>query len=169
MAAFKPKLAQIKVIHQDDTKLVVDYHPITYLLAGTTMALLCFWAGFRYAGDPDNPGWIAFVFGLLFFAGFGLLFYRRMTLTFDRTKGQITHYKRTLLLRRRTETYPLDAFTGVALETTSSNEGKLVFQRGVMQFSDRDAIPVTTALITGHSPARVVDAINTWAGTTGTY
>lgn len=169
MSTFSPKLAQIKVIHQDDTKLVVDYHPLVYLIAGSAMALLCFWAGFRYLGDPDNPGWIAFVFGIAFFCGFGLLFYRRMTLTFDRATGVITHYKRTMLLRRRTQTYPMDGFDGVAVQTTTQGDGKFVFQRALMQFSDRDAVPVTTAMITGGSPSDVADAINDWAGTKGRY
>lgn len=162
MSTFSPKLAQIKVVESSDTRLVIEYHPVAYLVAGAAMLLLCLWAGIRYAGDSENPGWIAIVFGVIFFAAFGLLFYRRMTLTLDKSTGQITHYKRTMLVRRRTKSYPLANLTGVTVQTNTQGDGKFIFQRAILQFDDRDAVPMTTAMITGGSAAAAAEAINAW-------
>lgn len=165
----RPKLARIRIVQTTDDRLVVDYHPVSFLVGGLAMTALCYWAGIRYWGSADTPVWPAFLFGTAFFAGFVLLFYRRMTLTFDRPSGQITQYKRTLLFRRRTVSFPLDAFTGVALQSSAQGDGAFFFQRGVLQFSDRPAVPMTLAMMTGGSPAEAAEAINTWAGTMGRY
>lgn len=167
MAAYRPKLAQIKVAHRDDTRLVIDYHPFAYFAGGAAMALLLVWVGIRSLDSDLKAALIAFGAAAVFFAGFCLLFYRRMTLTLDRDTGRITHAKRTALVRRTATTYPLASFTGAAVQTSRS--GDTLMQRAVLQFSDRDPVPLTLAYLSGDSQAEAANAINDWAGTAGRY
>jgi len=167
LSTFKPKLATIKVTHQDDTRLVIDYHPIAYFLAGAGMAFLCYWAGIRYIGQDIKLGLIAFGAGTLFFAGFCLLFYRRVTVTFDKSTGKINQAKRVMLIKNTSQTFPLADFTGAAVQTSFSSDTTM--QRVILQFTNRDAVPLITASISGESPSKAAEVINTWAGTQGQY
>jgi len=160
VSSYRPHLATMKVIENTPEKLVLYYHPVTFIVLPAIFLVLCIWVAIRQASQGSWSD-VALVlgFGTIFMAGFGGIFYRKVRLTLDRTTGTITHAK-TVFFRDSVKTYPLDDLEGATVDTTY--QGDTVMYRAVLQFHSIDPVPVTRAYMSGPNGTEVYEAIMAW-------
>ena len=161
---FAPEVARIEVVEETPERLVIDYHPLTYLIAGATMGVLCLYAAAWLAGEGNSGPAAMFGFaGVLFIGAFCFLFYRRVTLTLDRAAGTVTHAKRVAFFSRSSTDYPLADLEKATVDAQTTGDTTLT-ARPVLKFREAGIVPVIVARITGGSPMTASAAINRWLG-----
>lgn len=160
MRSNRQMLTQIRVMRCDPDRLEVVFHPVAYFVLGIALAVLCTGAGLRYLRQEPQLALLALGAGGLFFIGLCLVSYRRVSWTFDRAAGVITHARRIALVLDRVQVYPLARCTGAMLQTVDFGDRQL--QRARLKFSDRKSVPILRAYIAGDSPGEVVDQIRDW-------
>ena len=165
MAAYKPKLAIMKVVSNSPNRIEVYYHPVAYLVLASIFAALCVWVALWQAADGNWKD-VALLLGFasIMLAGFGGIFYRKVRLTMDRMTGQITHAK-TVFFRNSVEYYPLEDLARVTVDTSFT--GDTAMHRALMQFHSRDAVPVLRAYISGGNGIEIAETLQAWLESPG--
>jgi hypothetical protein len=174
----------MKVVEQSQDRLVIEIRPVGLMILCIGLFLLFLILGF---GMGSILSWIAGLMGMpanmtgmaalsdgdpgmqiLGYASVipllvGVLFIKTRRLTFDRTSGQITINTRGVLGLGE-KTYPMNAFQGASLSSSSSGDSGTTY-RAMLHFTDDNAmVAVTPYGTSGKGPARTVNAINAWYG-----